>query len=43
MTGIADCWARAANGHVAAILPIKLINSRRLMAVSGTNAQGDEA
>src|SRR5262249_41680941 len=39
MTGIADCCARAESGHVTATLPIKLINSRRLMAVSGANAQ----
>src|SRR5262245_54527247 len=38
MTGIADCCARAASGHVAATPPIKQINSRRLMDVSGTNA-----
>ena len=39
MTGIADCCARAASGHAAVTLPINLINSRRLIAVSGTNAQ----
>jgi hypothetical protein len=37
--GFPGCCACAASGHVAATLPIRLINSRRLMAVSGTNAQ----
>src|SRR5262249_27283252 len=31
--------AHAASGHVAATQPTRLINSRRFMAVSGTNAQ----
>jgi hypothetical protein len=42
MTGIADCCASAASGRVAAILPIRLINSRRLMADSGTNAGSEK-
>jgi hypothetical protein len=32
MTGIADCCARDTSGHVATEPPIKVTNSRRLMA-----------
>src|SRR5262249_30530602 len=35
----APCCACDASGHAAAALPKRAMNSRRLMAVSGTNAQ----
>jgi len=31
-TGIADCCARAASGHVAAAVPTSVMKSRRLIA-----------
>jgi hypothetical protein len=33
ITGIADCCARTANGHVAAVQPKSVINSRRLIGL----------
>ena len=37
ITGIAGCCARAISGHVAAEPPIKVMNSRRLMAALETD------
>jgi len=36
ITGIADCCARAASGHVAAAPPINVMNSRRFMCPDAT-------
>jgi len=38
ITGIADCCARAASGHAAAVPPSGVMNSRRFMLNMGTSS-----
>jgi hypothetical protein len=40
ITGIADCCARAANGHAATATPRTVINSRRLIRLSSSSYVG---